>query len=100
MRKNTLVKFIDEKKKYDPTTSENITSKEIVREMYCNVTDLTRKKSLESYGEYIKKGKVIRLTNSLDFKFSNVEIGGDIFNLFDSIEALGRTSIVVRGVDM
>lgn len=100
MRKNTLVRFFNEKKKYDPVTSSNTIEKEVLNEMYCNVTNLTREKSLESYGEYIKKGKVIRFTNSIDFKFSKVEIDGETFNLFDSIEALGRTSIVVRGVDV
>lgn len=100
MRKNTKVVFFNASKRYDPHQSEYIVSREAVGELWCNVTNLTRQKSLENYGEYIKKAKVIRLTNSIPFKFSSVEIDGESFELFDYIDANSRTSVVVRGVDM
>lgn len=100
MRKNTLVKFIDERKGvYDPYTDTYQEDAETIEERYCNVTPLSSEQSFKEFGEYIQGGLTIRLTEPLAFVFQYVEINGKRYALRSRIESLGRTSVVVVEVE-
>lgn len=100
MRKNTLVKFIDEVKGiHDPYTDTYKSDVANVEERYCNVTQLSSEQSFKDFGEYIQGGLTIRLTESLPFVFQKVEIDGKEYALRSRIESLGRTSVVVVEIE-
>lgn len=96
MRKNVLVKFIDQKQGvYDPYTGTYEEDKENVTEFYCNVTELTSERSFKEFGEYIQGGLVIRTTTPIKVPFQLVEINSKRYAVRSCVESLGRTSIVV-----
>lgn len=95
MRKNVLVKFIDQKQGvYDPYTGTYEEDKENVTELYCNVTELTSERSFKEFGEYIQGGLVIRTTTPIKVPFQFLEIDGKRYIVRARLTALGRMSVI------
>lgn len=100
MRKNVLVKFIDQEQGvYDPYTGTYEADKETVNELYCNVTALSSERSFKEFGEYIQGGLTVRATSPIKFPFQLLEINGKRYAVRSRIEALGRTSVVGVEID-
>lgn len=100
MRKNVLVKFIDQKQGvYDPYTGTYEEDKENVTEFYCNVTELTSERSFKEFGEYIQGGLVIRTTTPIKAPFQLVEINSKRYAVRSRLTSLGRSSVVVIETD-
>lgn len=100
MRKNVLVKFIDQKQGvYDPYTGTYEEDKENVTELYCNVTELTSERSFKEFGEYIQGGLVVRTTTPIKAPFQLVEINNKRYTVRSHLTSLGRSSVVVIETD-
>lgn len=100
MRKNVLVKFIDQKQGvYDPYTGTYDEDKENVTEFYCNVTELTSERSFKEFGEYIQGGLVVRTTTPIKAPFQLVEINNKRYAVRSHLTSLGRSSVVVIETD-
>lgn len=67
MRFDTLVEFWKEDKKYNPETHE-YNEDELLKSVWCNVTDVGTTRTKELFGSYDQKVKAVRLKESkIDF---------------------------------
>lgn len=97
MRIDTLVNFIQTKQVYDPVGGSYLTVTN-TREIFANVTDVSSKKSIEEFGEYIPNLKAVRIVDDFDYSnFDSVKIGGVQYSIIHRVNALGRQSFTVKG---
>lgn len=98
MMQNVLVQFIHETEQaYDPEIGEYTRNIE-TKERYCNVTQLSAKRSIELFGEYVEGTLVVRSTTPFNFEFENVKVGGRLYVVSNRLHTLNRTSVVVKKV--
>lgn len=98
MIQNVLVEFIHEiHQTYDPDSGEYTKSTEI-KNRYCNVTQLSAKRSIELFGEYVEGTLIVRSTSPFNFKFEKLKIGSTTYVVSNRLHTLNRTSLVVKKV--
>lgn len=77
MRFDTVIKFYDSKRVYNPDMSRYEGGLVCVKSMLANVTDIGVTRSVKLFGKIDTQSKVIRLMHDINFKWSYLTIGDD-----------------------